>query len=128
MDPAVLSRVTLVVAEYDEAIAWFRERLGFTLITDTPVGEKRFVVVTPPGGGCGLVLARAVNVGQRAEIGRQAGGRAAFFLRTGDFERDHAAMLARGVVFEETPRRETYGMVAVFRDLYGNRWDLIGPG
>lgn len=125
---SALTTVTLLVHDYDEAIAWFREALGFELVEDTPLGrEKRWVRVAPAGGGTALLLARAADEAQRAAVGRQGGGRVFLFLETAEFDRDHAAMIRRGVVFEETPRRESYGTVAVFRDLYGNRWDLVEP-
>ena len=122
----MLGFVALLVREYDEAIAYFTAALGFTLVEDTPRAEgKRWVVVAPPGGGTALLLARAVGPEQEACVGRQAGGRVFLFLYTDDFPRDYHAMQARGVMFEEQPRREEYGTVAVFRDLYGNRWDLL---
>lgn len=124
-----LGLATLLVADYDEAIGWYRDRAGFALVEDTPLGGgKRWVVMAPSdGAGSALLLARADGPAQTARIGDQTGGRVAFFLRTGDFSRDHAAMAARGVTFLEEPRHETYGSVAVFVDLYGNKWDLIGP-
>lgn len=123
----VIARVALLVRDYDEAIAWFTGILGFTLVEDTPVGpEKRWVVVAPPGSReSALLLARAATDRQRDAIGNQGGGRVFLFLHTDDFARDHAAYLARGVRFVEEPRREAYGMVAVFEDLHGNRWDLV---
>jgi len=119
--------VALLVRDYDEAIAWFTAVLGFELVEDTPLTNgKRWVLVAPRGGaGTALLLARAVNDGQAAHIGDQTGGRVFLFLHTDDFHRDYAAMLARGVRFEEPPRIEPYGTVAVFVDLYGNRWDLL---
>ncbi len=124
-----LSLVTLVVRDYDEAIRWYCDVLGFDLLEDTPLDErKRWVRVSPRGGtGAALLLARADTRVQEAAVGRQAGGRVGFFLVTDDFARDHAAMRARGVVFAEPPRSEAYGTVAVFTDLYGNRFDLIEP-
>jgi catechol 2,3-dioxygenase-like lactoylglutathione lyase family enzyme len=124
---ASLALVALLVREYDEAIDWFTRVLGFRLVEDAGRGgEKRWVVVAPPGeGGASLLLARAATPEQRAQMGRQAGGRVAFFLHTVDFRRDHQAMIARGVTFTEEPRDEPYGTVAVFLDLYGNRWDLL---
>lgn len=123
-----LALATLVVADYDEAIAWFTGRLGFALVQDLDQGDKRWVVVAPAGGdGAGLLLARAGNDAQRARIGDQTGGRVGFFLHTDDFWRDHRAMLERGVEFLEAPREEPYATVAVFRDLYGNTWDLLEP-
>jgi catechol 2,3-dioxygenase-like lactoylglutathione lyase family enzyme len=119
--------VALVVADYDEAIAYFTGELGFALREDTPLGAgKRWVVVSPPGsGGTGLLLARAVGDEQQRAVGRQTGGRVFLFLHTDDFQRDHAAYRERGVHFVEEPRHEAYGTVAVFEDLYGNRWDLV---
>lgn len=121
-----LALVTLVVPDYDVAIAFYCDALGFDLIEDTPQDEKRWVVVAPPGqSASALLLARAVNDTQRAAIGNQTGGRVAFFLETDDFARDHRAMIKAGVNFEETPRVEPYGIVAVFSDPFGNRWDLL---
>lgn len=120
--------VALVVRDYDEAIAFYVERLGFSLIEDTPVEaqNKRWVVVAPPGaGGSRLLLARAVGDEQSLRIGNQTGGRVFLFLNTDDFWRDFTAYQARGVVFVRPPREESYGTVAVFRDLYGNLWDLL---
>ena len=120
--------VTLVVRDYDEAIRFFVDALGFTLREDTPVGAgKRWVVVEPPGGGTALLLARAASDAQAARVGDQTGGRVALFLETGDFAADHERLRAAGVRFAEAPREEAYGTVAVFEDLYGNRWDLIEP-
>lgn len=125
---ARLALATLVVDDYDRAIAWYTGALGFTLVEDTALGDgKRWVVVAPPGGGAALLLARAGDDAQRARIGDQAGGRVAFFLETDDFARDHATLASGGVQFEEAPRHEAYATVAVFRDLYGNRWDLLEP-
>lgn len=122
-----LFAVALVVPDYDTAIAFYVGTLGFTLDQDEDLGSgKRWVRVTPPGAASGsLILARASSPEQSAAIGRQAGGRVGFFLSTGDFDRDHARMLSRGVTFEEAPRREAYGTVAVWRDPFGNRWDLV---
>ena len=127
MNPAVrIGAMTLLVADYEDAIAWFTEKLGFALITDNPQPDgKRWVTVAPEAGGPALLLARAATPGQRARIGDQAGGRVLLILETGDFDAAHAAMTAGGVEFLETPRREPYGRVAVFRDLCGNKWDLI---
>lgn len=124
-----IATIALVVAEYDEAIAFYRDQAGFSVLSDTPMGGgKRWVVVAPPGGtGARLLLARADGAEQRQAIGNQTGGRVMLFLETDDFMRDHAAMLARGVHFLEEPRHEPYGSVAVFEDLYGNKWDLIEP-
>lgn len=126
--PRAIGSVALLVRDYDEAIAYFTTALGFELVEDTPLGGgKRWVRVAPPGGGTALLLARAANPEQLARVGDQAGGRVFLFLHTDDFARDHAAMLAQGVRFVEAPRRESYGTVVVFEDLYGNRWDLIQP-
>lgn len=124
-----LGLVALVVADYDEALAWYRDKAGFALVEDSPLpGGKRWVVVAPSADvGASLLLAKADGPAQAARIGDQTGGRVGFFLNTDDFAGDHAAMLARGVRFLEAPRHEAYGSVAVFEDLYGNRWDLIGP-
>jgi catechol 2,3-dioxygenase-like lactoylglutathione lyase family enzyme len=124
-----VARVTLLVREYDEAIAYFTGVLGFSLLEDTTISaDKRWVVVGPAGSrGTALLLARASTTEQASHIGKQAGGRVAFFLHADDFWRDYQAMAARGVVFEETPREEAYGTVVVFKDLYGNRWDLVQP-
>ncbi|GAA3005803.1 VOC family protein [Streptomyces fulvorobeus] len=125
-----LALVTLVVADYDEAIAFYRDSLGFELVEDSDRGDgSRWVVVCPRGGaaGAGLLLARAKDEAQRASVGAQTGGRVGFFLHTEDFAGDHARMRAAGVRFLEEPRHEVYGSVAVFEDLYGNRWDLLQP-
>ncbi len=116
-----------MVPDYDAAIAFYVGILGFRLDQDIALeGSKRWVRVTPNGpGATSLILARADGPDQTASIGKQAGGRVAFFLRTNDFARDHADMVARGVTFEEAPRHEPYGTVAVWRDPFGNRWDLI---
>jgi catechol 2,3-dioxygenase-like lactoylglutathione lyase family enzyme len=124
-----IATVAMVVADYDEAITWYVEKLGFELAEDVSLGGgKRWVVVAPAGGqGVRLLLAEAKDEEERSRIGNQTGGRVFLFLETDDFKRDHAAMLARGVEFRETPRTEAYGTVAVFADLYGNLWDLIEP-
>lgn len=127
MSTARIAALALVVPEYDAAIAFYTGTMGFRLIDDIDEGRKRWVTVEPPGGGVRLVLARAEGPVQAAAIGNQAGGRVFLFLATDDFDRDHAAMRAAGVVFEEEPRDEPYGRVAVWRDPFGNRWDLIGP-
>ena len=120
-----ISAISLVVRDYDEAIAWFVDKLGFACLEDTPLaGGKRWVRVGP-GGDFSLLLARAATPEQLGRVGNQTGGRVFLFLETDDFARDHAAFTARGVRFVEEPRREAYGMVCVFEDLYGNRWDLI---
>ena len=124
----MISLVTLVVADYDEAIAFYVDQVGFGLVEDSDQGDgKRWVVVAPPGDGAGLLLARADGPAQVARVGDQTGGRVALFLTTADFTADHARMMAAHVRFVEQPRREPYGTVAVFEDLYGNRWDLIEP-
>jgi catechol 2,3-dioxygenase-like lactoylglutathione lyase family enzyme len=118
--------VTLLISNYDEAIAFFTEVFGFSLIEDTPLGErKRWVLVGPAGGGTRLVLAEPGDERQAARVGDQTGGRVFLFLHTDDFWRDHARLSAKGVRFLETPRDEPYGWVAVFEDLWGNRWDLL---
>ncbi|MFD1467538.1 VOC family protein [Hymenobacter caeli] len=124
-----LAHVTVLVRDYDEAIAFYTEVLGFTLAADQALGEgKRWVVVAPPGpAGCGLLLAEAHTDDEKRAVGRQGAGRVWLFLHTDDFWRDHAALQARGLRFLETPRTEPYGHVAVFEDLYGNRWDLLEP-
>lgn len=121
-----LAHLALVVRDYDEAIAWFTRVLGFTLLEDSPREPgKRWVVVAPPGGGASLLLARAATADQERHVGNQTGGRVFLFLDTDDFGRDHAAFRSRGVQFLEEPREEPYGTVAVFVDLYGNKWDLV---
>ena len=122
-----LVHIALVVRDYDEAIAYYTQTLGFELIEDRPMGpDKRWVLVTPRGGrGAALLLAKAANAEQSTRVGNQTGGRVFLFLHTDDFARDHQAYLARGVRFVEQPRYEAYGTVVVFEDLYGNRWDLI---
>lgn len=121
-----IGAVALVVPDYDAAIAFYVGAVGFTLLTDEDLGGgKRWVTVAPNGGGTALLLAKASGAAQEAAIGNQTGGRVGFFLETEDFQRDHAAMTAAGVVFEEPPRQEPYGIVAVWRDPFGNRWDLL---
>jgi catechol 2,3-dioxygenase-like lactoylglutathione lyase family enzyme len=127
-----LALVALVVADYDEAIAWYTEKLGFTLVEDSSDERqgagRRWVVVKPAGSsGTGFLLAKASDDWQKAAIGNQTGGRVFLFLHTDDFERDYKAYTSRGVTFVRGPNREAYGKVAVFTDLYGNRWDLIEP-
>ena len=121
--------MTLVVDDYDQAIAFYVDALGFELLEDTPLAVgKRWVVVGPRGAReTALLLAKAAGPSQRARVGDQTGGRVGLFLHTTNFERDYERMRMAGVVFEDLPRREPYGTVAVFRDLYGNRWDLIQP-
>lgn len=125
--PQHIGSIAYLVRDYDEAIRFFTEALGFELLEDTrQSAHKRWVVVAPKGGrGSSLLLARADTPEQQARIGDQAGGRVFLFLRTDDFYDDYARMRAQGVVFKETPREEAYGVVAVFEDLYGNRWDLL---
>lgn len=122
-----LGAISLLVRDYDEAIAWFTSALGFQLIADTDLGNgKRWVMVAAAADAeTGLLLAKASNDEQIAQIGHQSGGRVFLFLNTDDFARDHARMLAHGVRFAEAPRHEAYGTVAVFMDLYGNKWDLL---
>ena len=123
-----LGLAALVVRDYDEAIAFYTDALGFELREDTALGDgKRWVVVGPPGARTGLLLAKADGPAQDSRVGDQTGERVGFFLHTDDFAADHERMLAAGVRFDEPPRHEPYGTVAVFRDLYGNRWDLVEP-
>jgi catechol 2,3-dioxygenase-like lactoylglutathione lyase family enzyme len=123
-----IAAVTLVVADYDEALAFFTGSLRFEVAEDTPLpGGKRWLLVRPPDGGTALLLARAATPSQASRVGDQAGGRVFLFLQTDDFWRDYRDMLSRGVRFTEEPREEGYGTVAVFLDLYGNRWDLVQP-
>lgn len=125
-----LAHIALVVRDYDEALAFYVGKLGFTLVEDSyqPEQDKRWVVVAPPGapaGGASILLARAATPEQAGFIGNQAGGRVFLFLATDDFARDHAAMLAAGIRFVREPAAHPYGVVAVFEDLYGNLWDLV---
>ena len=123
-----IASLALLVADYDEAIAFYVGKLGFLLFEDTPLGDrKRWVRVGPASGGTALLLAQADDPDQTAHIGDQTGGRVFLFLETDDFARDHTLFSSRGVRFLEQPRFEAYGTVAVFEDLYGNRWDLIEP-
>jgi catechol 2,3-dioxygenase-like lactoylglutathione lyase family enzyme len=123
-----IATIALVVADYDEAISFYVDKLGFALLSDLDMGGgKRWVTVAPAGSGARLLLAKADGDAQSTRIGNQTGGRVGFFLETDDFSRDHAAYSARGVRFLEVPRHEAYGSVAVFEDLYGNKWDLIQP-
>lgn len=122
--------VALVVRDYDEAIAFYCDKLNFTLIDDTyqPEQDKRWVVVRPPGDSTAtLLLAQASKDEQTPFIGNQTGGRVFLFLQTDDFQRDYDAMLAQGISFVREPKVESYGTVAVFEDLYGNLWDLLEP-
>jgi catechol 2,3-dioxygenase-like lactoylglutathione lyase family enzyme len=125
-----LAHIALVVRDYDEAIAWYRDMLGFTLVADDYQAEqdKRWVLIRPPGapdGATTLLLARAATPEQARFVGDQAGGRVFLFLQTDDFDRDHEAMTAKGVAFIRPPAVHPYGKVAVFLDLYGNKWDLV---
>ena len=120
--------VAIVVRDYDEAIEFYTKTLDFTLVEDTyqPEQDKRWVVVAPPGShGTSLLLARASTPEQTPFVGNQTGGRVFLFLNTDDFQRDYATLFARGVVFVREPKTESYGTVAVFKDLYGNLWDLL---
>jgi catechol 2,3-dioxygenase-like lactoylglutathione lyase family enzyme len=122
-----IALTALLVADYDEAIDFYVGKVGFDLVENTDMGGgKRWVVVRPPGSDGALLLAKAVD-GQTSRVGDQAGGRVFLFLHTNDFAGDHARMSAAGVRFLEAPRHEPYGVVAVFEDLYGTRWDLIQP-
>ena len=121
-------QLALVVRDYDEAIAFYTEKLGFIVLEDTKLSqEKRWVRVAPEGSGCSLLLAKAANEEQLASVGNQTGGRVFLFMHTDDIQRDFTAMQTRGVSFIGQPREEEYGTVVVFADLYGNKWDLIQP-
>ena len=122
-----IGAVTLLVRDYDEAISFYTTKLRFELAEDTPIGDgKRWVLLAPPGSKEGrILLAKAKNEEELASVGRQAGGRVFLFLHTDDFGRDYREMRRLGVKFNEQPRHEAYGAVAVFEDLYGNKWDLI---
>jgi catechol 2,3-dioxygenase-like lactoylglutathione lyase family enzyme len=124
-----LARIALLVNDYDEAISFFTEKLNFDLVEDTRLSDsKRWVVVSPPGdSGCALLLAKAANAHQQSRIGDQTGGRVFLFLYTDDLERDYHNMKEKGIEFIREPANESWGRVAVFRDLYGNLWDLIQP-
>ncbi|WP_340115572.1 VOC family protein [Pelagibius sp. 7325] len=125
--PQHIGYIALLVRDYDEAISYFVKKLGFTVYEDTDLGGgKRWVLVAPPGSvEARLLLAKAASAEQSPRIGNQTGGRVFLFLHTDDFWRDYQAYRSRGVVFREEPREEQYGIVAVFEDLYGNRWDLM---
>lgn len=127
--PQTLAHVTYLVRNYDEALAFFTGALGFRVVEDTPLSEsKRWVLVAPAGStGTALLLAQAATPEQVQGIGKQGAGRVFLFLRTDDFWRDYRQMQARNVKFLESPRDEPYGRVAVFEDLYGNKWDLLQP-
>jgi catechol 2,3-dioxygenase-like lactoylglutathione lyase family enzyme len=125
-----LAHIALVVKDYDEAIAFYTEKLDFTLVEDTflKADNKRWVIIKPPGSqGCSLLLARASNAEQEAHIGNQTGGRVFLFLYTDDFWRDYKKMISRKIHFIREPAEHAYGTVAVFEDLYGNKWDFIEP-
>lgn len=124
-----LAHIALVVADYDEAIRFYTEKLGFRLEEDTILSDtKRWVIVSPPGSdGCQLLLAKAATEEQQSRVGNQTGGRVFLFLYTDDFWRDYNDMLGKGILFVREPVTEPYGTVAVFADLYGNLWDLIQP-
>ena len=124
-----LAQVTLLVRDYEEAVAYFTQKLGFSLIEDTTVGDqKRWIVLKPAGSGsAALLLAKAATPEQEAAVGNQTGGCVFLFLHTDDFWRDYRTMKSRGVKFLESPREEPYGIVAVFEDLYGNKCDLLMP-
>lgn len=123
-----LALVALVVNDYDEAIAFYRDKLGFRLVEDTAQSAtKRWVIMSPAEGSCQILLAKAANEEQQQAIGNQTGGRVFLFLHTNDFETDYQRMMDRGVHFVRPPSKEAYGTVAVFEDLYGNLWDLIEP-
>lgn len=123
-----IARMALVVQDYDEAIAFYRDKLDFELLEDTRLSDsKRWVLVKPPGGDCSLLLAKAEGEKQRLAVGNQTGGRVFLFLFTDNFERDYQKMCQRGVHFVRPPQEQPYGKVAVFEDLYGNLWDLLEP-
>ena len=124
-----IANVTLVVKEYDEAIEFYTQKLGFKLLEDIPLEEdKRWVLVSPKGSnGTALLLAKAASENQQEYIGNQTGGRVFLFLHTDDFWRDYERMKVNGIIFNEPPRQEIYGTVVVFQDLYGNHWDLLEP-
>ena len=124
-----LSQIALVVNDYDEAVDFYTKKLHFTLIEDTILSKtKRWVVVAPPGStGCRLLLAKAATDEQRSRVGDQTGGRVFLFLHTDDIHRDHRSMVNQGILFVREPTKESYGTVAVFKDIYGNLWDLIEP-
>ncbi|UII79793.1 VOC family protein [Flagellimonas sp. CMM7] len=121
-----LANITLVVKDYDEAIDFYTQKLGFKLVEDIDLGDgKRWVLVAPNEGQCNVLLGKAVGDKQKAAIGNQTGGRVFLFLHTNDFCEDYNAMKQKGVIFKEEPRKESYGTVVVFEDLYGNLWDLL---
>lgn len=124
-----LAHIALLVNDYDEAIAFYTNCLGFRLQEDVPLSpEKRWVIMAPPGeGNCSILLAKAANDHQRTAVGNQSGGRVFLFLHTDDFDRDYLRFRGMGIHFVREPALESYGKVAVFSDLYGNLWDLIQP-
>lgn len=127
----VIGQFSIVVDDYDDAIAFYCNKIGFDLIEDTDMGDgKRWILIAPPRAPVNatrILLARAVNDTQKRAVGQQTGGRVGLFLMTDDFKTDHARMAENGVRFLEAPRHEPYGIVAVFEDLYGNKWDLLQP-
>ena len=125
MTQEAIATATVVVPDYDAGIAFYVGKLGFDLIEDTEIGDGKRWVVVGPNGGASLLLAKAADDSQSAAIGNQTGGRVAFFLETDDFVDTHARFVAAGVTFHEEPRHEPYGIVAVFSDPFGNRWDLL---
>jgi catechol 2,3-dioxygenase-like lactoylglutathione lyase family enzyme len=122
-----LGLVAFLALDYDEATSFFVDKLGFSLVEDTDMGDGKRWVVVSSGGGASLLIAKADGEEQQASVGNQAGGRVGFFLTTDNFERDYTTWTERGVKFRELPRTEPYGVVAVFEDLYGAPWDLIQP-
>ena len=124
-----IAHIALVVNDYDEAIQFYTKKLNFILKEDTILSEtKRWVIVSPPGSGsCSLLLAKAATEEQKTRIGNQTGGRVFLFLHTDDLQRDYKNMKAQGISFVREPAKEEYGTVAVFKDLYGNLWDLVEP-
>ncbi len=125
-----IAHISLVVNDYDEAIEFYTQKLGFDLLEDTSLSEtKRWVLVSPKGSeSCSILLAKAANEVQQSRVGDQTGGRVFLFLHTDDFWRDYHNLLQNKIVIVRGPSEEVYGTVAVFKDLYGNLWDLIGPG
>jgi len=123
-----IAQLTIVVRDYDEAIEFYTEKLGFRLLEDTKTSEtKRWVRVVPPGSTCALLLAKAATPEQESSIGNQSGGRVFLFLHIDDFDQYYTRLQSHGIVFEGEPREEEYGKVVVFADLYGNKWDLVEP-
>jgi catechol 2,3-dioxygenase-like lactoylglutathione lyase family enzyme len=124
-----IAYITFLVRDYDEALAFFTDALGFRILEDTPLSDsKRWLLVAPPNSsGSALLLAQAATAEQAQRIGNQAGGRVFLFLHTDDFYRDYRGMQSHNIQFLESPRHEPYGIVAVFEDLYGNKWDLLQP-